>query len=130
MAAQLPQPQYYERDFSPKPPPDIQLFIPGPPVRMRRKDVQSNLEGHRRQIAQLPGRLGKVRITTKISCAYSQKMKLLEAAKYPEQAVEGVRLCSVAPKRGIEFSERISAFQVTPAQKPLLEIRVVAQKNI
>jgi hypothetical protein len=57
-------------------------------------------------------------------------MKLLEAAKYPEQVVEGLRFCSVAPKSGIEFSERVFAFQVSLAQKPFLEIRVVPQKNI
>src|SRR5208337_5018493 len=93
-AAQFSNAQRNQRDSPAKPPPDILLRIEGPPAGLRRKDLQSNLEGYRRQIAQLPGGLGQLRIVEQVSCAYPQKMKLLEAAKYPEQVVEGLRRCS------------------------------------
>jgi hypothetical protein len=56
-------------------------------------------------------------------------MTLFEMAKCPEQVIEGLGLCRLEPKSGIEPSKRIPAFQVTIAQKPFFVFRVVAQDN-
>jgi hypothetical protein len=66
---------------------------------------------------------------TKISCGYSQKMTLFEMAKCPEQVIEGLCLCRLERKRGIESSEGILVFQVVIAQKPFFVFGVVAQEN-
>ena len=66
---------------------------------------------------------------TKISCGYSQNVTLLETAGCSEQVIEGLGLCHLELKRGIESSEGILVFQVIIAQKPFFVFRVVAQDN-
>ena len=123
MASELTQTQDHQLCLFPHPLPARHLFPDQPPVRMAGKQVKSNLEGYRGQIADLPGGFQQIRPSQEVPAANAQEMTLFEVPKGGEQVGEGLNLPDRILEILIELRQGVAALEAPPGQQPVPVVR-------